>query len=228
MAARITKRLKRITRMTAVRRTLRYGRRYARRNPRITVVGIVGLVILLIVAVNKQPEQRVVSLTAYQPLLETIAEGESRGNYNAYYGNTANQTIRFTDMTIAQVLQWQHDFVSQGSPSSAVGKYQIVESTLRGLVRQLQIAPEVLYDEVMQDRLAVALLERRGSLDYVDNMLTREQFAANLAQEWAALPRVIGGNPQDSYYAGDGLNQSRISVEDVFVALQVLADRSKL
>ena len=67
----------------------------------------------------------------------------------------------------------------------------------------------------MQDQLAVALLEKRGAREYIDEKITREEFAASLAKEWAGLPKVTGENPEHSYYAGDGLNKSRVGVEEV-------------
>ena len=161
---------------------------------------------------NKQIE---INSTAHAPLLDLIARAESNDNYNAYFSNPQNRTIEFTTMTIAEVLNWQKEFVAQGSPSSAVGRYQIINTTLKGLVRQLSIDSSQKFDKPMQDRLAVALLERRGVKAYVNNEITRYEFAANIAKEWAALPRVFGDNPQDSYYASDGLNRSRVDVNKV-------------
>ena len=160
---------------------------------------------------------------AYKPLLNTIAKGESRGNYNAYFGNAANNTVTFTNMSIAEVLQWQQSFVQQGNPSSAVGKYQIIRPTLLGLVQQLDLDTNTKFDAVMQDKLAITLLERRGAIDYVNKKLTREQFAANLAKEWAALPKVIGTNPEQSYYADDGINKAQVHIGDVYKALNALS-----
>lgn len=160
--------------------------------------------------------------TAYKPLLDTIAKGESHSNYNAYYGNASNTTIRFTDMSIAQVLQWQENFVQQGNPSSAVGKYQIIRPTLLGLVQQLHLDTQAKFDDAMQDKMAIALLQRRGVEAYAEKRLSREQFAANLAQEWASLPKATGSNPEQSYYAGDGLNKVQISLADIYKALAVI------
>lgn len=207
-------------------RIVRQGKRYIRRRPMTTALLVAGLGVLSILLLTRQSQPTIVNPQAYTPLLDTIAKGESNGNYNAYYGNGGNATIRFTDMTVAEVLRWQEEFVRQGNPSSAVGKYQIVRPTLLGLVRQLDIDLQSRYDEALQDRLAIALLERRGSVAYVDNELSREQFAANLAKEWAALPKIMGDNPQASYYAGDGLNHSRVNVEEVFAALSVLENRA--
>ncbi|HSH56169.1 MAG TPA: hypothetical protein VK983_05105 [Candidatus Limnocylindrales bacterium] len=158
----------------------------------------------------------------FSHLLDTIAKGESRGNYNAYYGNASNTSILFTNMTVKQVLLWQEEYVKQGSPSSAVGKYQFIRPTLQGLVKEHGIDTEAKFDKQLQDELAIKLLERRGVGDYLDQKLSREEFAANLAKEWAALPRVIGPNPEQSYYAGDGLNKVQVSIADIFQALDTL------
>lgn len=155
----------------------------------------------------------------YQPLLSLIGHAESNDNYNAYFGNPGNTSIKFTDMTIAQVLAWQADHVRTGNASSAVGRYQIVDTTLSGLVHRHVVDSAQKFDRTTQDHLAIALLERRGSVEYVNAKLTREQFAANLAKEWAALPRVIGDHAGDSYYAGDGLNKARVTVDEILQAI---------
>ncbi len=182
-------------------------------------VGTALLIGVTVYAISMPPK---IDPSAYAPLLSTIAKGESNGNYNAHFGNANNNTTRFTEMSIADVLQWQSEFVDQGNASSAVGKYQIIRPTLAGLVMRLDLDTSRLFDAALQDELAITLLERRGALDYVENKISREQFAANIAKEWAALPKVTGPNPQDSYYAGDGLNSSRISIEEVYTALNRL------
>lgn len=158
----------------------------------------------------------------YTELLSTIAEGESKGNYNAYFGNAGNASIRFTNMTVAEVMRWQRDFVASGKPSNAVGKYQFMGTTLAGLVDEMNIDPHTKFDEALQDRLAIRLIERRGAREYLRGAISREQFAHNLSMEWAALPRVIGDDPNASYYAGDGLNKSHISVSTVLAAIESL------
>lgn len=158
----------------------------------------------------------------YMPLLNTIAKGESRGNYNAYFGNAGNTSIVFTDMPIGQVLDWQAAYVKQGSPSSAVGKYQIIRPTLEGLVAKLRLDPTTKFDEQTQDKMAVALLQKRGASDFMRNKLSKEKFAANLAQEWAALPKATGPSPNQSYYAGDGINKEQVSLDEVFTALAAI------
>lgn len=157
---------------------------------------------------------------AHVPLLTLIARVESSDNYNAYFSNPNNSTIDFTSMSIEEVMAWQQDFVRQGSPSSAVGRYQIISTTLNDLVQELRIDTSEKFDKTMQDTLAIRLIERRGAVAYVNDEISREEFAANLAKEWAALPKIIGDNPQDSYYASDGLNKSRVKVNQVLEVIQ--------
>lgn len=158
----------------------------------------------------------------YKPLLHLIAEAESSDNYNAYYGNPDNQSVMFTDMTIQEVIDWQASFIAQGSPSSAVGRYQVIDTTLHGLVSELSLDTSLKFDSELQDRLAVTLLERRGAGQYAKGEMTAEEFAANLAKEWAALPKVVGENPDHSYYAGDGLNQSRVSRDQILATIAMI------
>lgn len=155
-------------------------------------------------------------------LLDTVAKGESNGNYNAYYGNANNTSVDFTSMTVGEVLAWQSDYVKKGSPSSAVGKYQFIRPTLSGLVKEQNINKNTVFSTELQDRLAIALLERRGLHDYMNGKITREQFAHNLSKEWAALPKVVGEDPDSSYYEGDNLNKVRISIADIYRGIATL------
>jgi conjugal transfer mating pair stabilization protein TraG len=176
----------------------------------LVIGGAISLILL-----NMQETQKIHTAE----LLSTIAKVESKDNYNAYFGNPNNTSIQFTSMTVNEVLAWQKQFVEQGNQSSAVGRYQFIDSTLQGLVRELKIDGNMKFDEALQDRLAVALLERRGIRDYVDNKMSREEFAHSLSKEWAALPKAIGENPEQSYYASDGLNKAQLSVNELYAGI---------
>jgi muramidase (phage lysozyme) len=200
-----------------------FKRRLKRKRP--AVIGVTALLFLgvLSYAYYMDSVGPSVNLNSCKPLLNVIAHAESGGNYNAYFGNSTNTKIKFTDMPIADVLKWQAEYVNQGSPSSAVGRYQFLNSTLASLIQGLGINPSQRFDEQTQDRLAVALLERRGVKEYLANQLTSEQFAANLAKEWAGLPKITGDNPNASYYASDGLNKSRVEPQKVLAAIKPIA-----
>src|SRR5690606_30491407 len=122
--------------------------------------------ILGIVIYGIMQSRTMINPAAYKPLLDVIAKGESRGNYNAHFGSVSNQSTDFTSMSLAEVLTWQTDYVAQGNPSNAVGRYQIIQPTLQWLIDELQLDTGVIFDEALQDKLAITLIERRGSIDF--------------------------------------------------------------
>lgn len=189
------------------------------------LVGSIG--ILVIIMTVNMSDSFSVDTEAYTPLLNVVAKGESGGNYNAYFGSPANTDIRFTDMTLGEVFFWQTEFVKQGSISNAVGKYQIIQPTLIDISDKLGITHDTKFDEATQDKIAIALMERRGSLAYVNSDISREEFATNLSKEWAALPNVSGSEPHKSYYESDGINKSSISKDEVYDALDSLQKAAK-
>lgn len=200
-------------------RRVRKVTRWLQKRPAVFWIGIVFVAALIAYTIGSMNQRLQVDPVSAKPLLDLIARVESKGNYNAYFGNAGNTSIKFTEMSIADVLSWQEDFIAAGHPSSAVGRYQIISTTLKGLVQQLNIDTNQPFNEAMQDRMAVALLERRGATEYVNNQIDEQQFAAELAKEWAALPRVVGDRPEQSYYAGDGLNKALVKVDEVLRAV---------
>ena len=194
--------------------------KYVRKNPAVFVIAL--LLIIMVIAYNITMSNRKLEVdsASCKPLLELIAQAESRGNYNAYFGNVSNSELEFTKMSISEVLNLQQKFVAEGSPSSAVGKYQIINSTLSGLVDELEIDKSQAFDEPMQDKFAIALLKRRGARALVNGDMSKEQFASEIAKEWAGLPRISGANPEQSYYDGDGLNKSLVGSKEVLQAVE--------
>lgn len=185
----------------------------------LTILALVFVVMLLYV-LSMNNKLFAVEKSSLQPLLTLIARAESDENYNAYYGNASNKSLKFTKMSLKEVKKWQAQYIKDGSPSSAVGRYQIIDTTLYGLTKELNIDDQQVFDKETQDRLAIALVERRGVEAYINNKLSDKEFAANLAKEWAGLPKVIGKNPNESYYASDGLNQSQVNVNAVLGAVR--------
>lgn len=157
-----------------------------------------------------------------RPLLELIASGESNGDYNIVWGGIRSYDRPkkpLVEMTVQQVLDWQ-DFIDRKYMSEAAGKYQIMEDTLRGLLHVVD--PDDLYDEETQDKLAVALMRRRGLDRYLSDEMSIWSFGNSLAKEWASLPVVSGRKRGSSYYAGDGLNKAHIDVDDFLKALRAI------
>ena len=163
-------------------------------------------------------------------LLDFIAAHESEGAarklgisaYDVVWGGikAKDRPPRpLTSMTIAEVLAWQ-DSIDPFYQSEAAGRYQIMEDTLRGLWAEAGMRSTDLFDRAGQDKLAVALLNRRGLSGYLSGALTAETFANNLAREWASLPVVSGPKKGKSYYAGDGLNAAGVSVAPFLAAVR--------
>lgn len=198
-------------------------RRLRNRKIAATLLAVLFIVSIFTYTEYMQNRRLTADPATYSQLLHLIASVESKDNYNAYFGHADNTSINFTAMPIAEVMKWQSEYVRQGSPSSAVGRYQIMNTTLAGLVNELHLDTNQLFDQATQDKMAIALIERRGAEAYVNKELSREEFAANLAKEWAALPKVIGDNPAMSYYASDGLNKSLVSVDEILKVITLIS-----
>ena len=109
--------------------------------------------------------QRGVSEGRAGALLDLIALPESGGNYNAWYGNATQDGVDLATLTVDQVRALQADLVrSQGG--SAIGRYQLLDETLDGLVERLGVAGSEPFTPALQDRLALAACpgRRHGQL----------------------------------------------------------------
>ena len=146
-------------------------------------------------------------------ILDFVAGPESTGNYNAYYGHADNTKTDLTNMTLKEVLQFQHNLVSvDGLPSSAAGRYQFMPKTLQGLITQMGLTGNERFTPEVQDNLALQLLKNRGFEQWQQGKLSDTGFMNNLSQEWASLPTPTTGR---SYYDKDGLNRSLVTVGQV-------------
>lgn len=158
------------------------------------------------------------------PLLNTIASGEANNGYDSVYlGSPVQPAVPISQMTVSQVLAFQSHMIAAGSRSSAVGRYQFLHATLQGLVNDGTLSPGEVFGPAAQDRAATALMDRRGLGAYRSGRISASQFAHNLSQEWASLPRVTGSNPAASYYAGTNGNAARVSVSSIMGAIQGVA-----
>ncbi len=150
--------------------------------------------------------------------LDFIGERESHNNYNAYYSVVTNMNNpSFISMRLKEILDWQ-----KGRKFSACGKYQIIRATLLELVRTLSLDTNEIFDRVLQDKLGRKLLEGRGLDMFLNDELSEEDFAFNVACEWACLPKIKGSNGYKSVYDGDGSNKALVSVDVYLDAIKKL------
>lgn len=154
-----------------------------------------------------------------RPLLTLIGSVEApRGYDQVFAGSKLPPPHPITGMSIRSLREWQDASVKAGSVSSAAGRYQIIRKTVDSLLEQGVVKPYDKFDEPTQDRMAVALLKRRGLDDWAKGRISDGAFANNLAREWASLPMPNGA----SYYAKDGLNKALVSRERVLRALETV------
>ncbi len=147
--------------------------------------------------------------TGLRGLLNTIAHFETHrtdnhGNngYDRVYGRA--NTVPLTHMTINQVLAWQDDYVANGSKSSAAGRYQIIRGTLRGLVQDMNLTGNEMFDQDMQDHMALTLLKQAGLDRYLAGRIDADSFQDRIANTWASIERTNGHGAHDH----DGLNRA--------------------
>jgi len=146
-------------------------------------------------------------------ILDVIATHESFDDYNVTFGGGK---LPLTKMTIGEVLDMQESMQKAGVKSTAAGRYQIIHKTLNDLVENTYVTRDMQFNEDTQDDLALALLERRGFLNYLEGSISLTEIVLNLSKEWASLPKDASGK---SYYDGDGLNKAHATYEEVVQAL---------
>ena len=157
-----------------------------------------------------------------------IAKGESNGDYDVLVGG-ARKPLR--EMTIAEVLKLQEMMVEKGFKSSAVGKYQLIESTMRSLLYKQDgktprnpkdFNPNQKFDERAQEWAADTLLDRRGFQKWAEGEQSDDEFLHSLSKEWASLPDPKRKGDTTSHYGGDGMHDRPTphTVEEMRDALQ--------
>lgn len=158
------------------------------------------------------------------PLGELIARGE--GNYNSY--NRGRAGVRGLPLTTILSKQPLEDIMKAqslrpGNPNRlfAVGKYQLIPTTLASAVRALSIGKQETFTPVLQEHLfrhyLVARKRPKIKNYIIRNGSSLQEAQLALAQEFASVASPLTGR---SYYAGTGGNAASISVAAVTRALQ--------
>jgi muramidase (phage lysozyme) len=142
-------------------------------------------------------------------LLDLIGKGESGGNYNALVGGG---TADLTNMTVAQVQELQKKMLKEGRASSAVGKYQMISSTLAEQMKKAGLDPNTTkFDQGTQDLLAQQLVNQAGY-----GKKDPATVMKNLAGTWAALPKDMSGR---GAYDGYNTNKANINPNELMAAI---------
>jgi hypothetical protein len=122
-----------------------------------------------------------------------------------------------SEYTIGEVMRFQSNPRDNNGQLFATGRYQIIPSTLKGLVKKANLSENAKYDKATQDQLGLELLkERSGIKSYIYGSIPDTTENLNNAVTQVAMVWSSVGVPQDmkgkygmvkrgqSYYAGGG------------------------
>lgn len=142
----------------------------------------------------------------YRPLLDLIGRAEGTDKERGYdetlaYGAYTGGPVDLTHMTLEEVDRLQTGMLRHPKNkfgSSAVGRYQIVRTTLRHIRKNLGLPGSAVFSPLMQDRCACFLLGSRGIDEWLAGRKSANSMLLSLAQEWASFPTPNG----KGYYGG--------------------------
>ena len=165
----------------------------------------------------------------YRPMLDLLGKSEGTDKGDGYnetlaYGAYTGGDVNLVGMTLDQVDALQTAMLKHPDNSwnsSAIGRYQIVRTTLRRIRSTLDLSGSELFDEAMQDRMGCFLLGLRGIDQWLDGKITEPTLINNLAMEWASLPTTEGVG----YYGGQ---KSSVTLERVRLALAQVRTRHNM
>jgi len=154
---------------------------------------------------NQNKKEKVEDLTEIKilnKLLDFISEAEwTDWNYNALYWMPNQKNLKFTNMTLEQVIKYSESHWKR-TWSWAIWKYQFMSYTLEDMVKNYPwITKSSKFTPELQDKLAIYKLKERWLDDFKKNKNITE-FQKNLAKEWASIPTPSW----KSHYDWDSMN----------------------
>lgn len=148
-------------------------------------------------------------------------EAGARGYDAVWAGNKTPLPRRPTEMTVCEVRDWQIA-AARRQKSAAIGLYQIVGGTFRTVLSNLELPCDTKFDAATQDRIGLALLYGRGWQEFKAGTMSVEDFAFELAGEWAAFPAPYGKDKGFSRYRNIAGNRHLIGLPEYLAFLRGL------
>jgi len=154
------------------------------------------------------------------PVLDLLGhtEGTDKGrgyNETLAYGALTGGDMDLVNMTLGEIDKLQTQMLRHPDNkwnSSAVGRYQIVRKTMRGLKRQMGLSDDTKFTPELQDKMAMALLRGRGYDKWLAGQKSDTSFLNSMAREWASVPTSKG----TGYYDGQRTGTSVAGVMSAF------------
>lgn len=159
----------------------------------------------------------------YRPGLDLLGVSEGTDKKRGYnetlaYGAYTDGDRNLIAMTIDQIDQLQTKMLQHPKNylnSSALGRYQIVRTTLRKLKVSLKLSGAMLFDKALQDRLGVELMRGRGIDIWLAGDMSEDALINALAKEWASLPTTSGFGHYDGQRASVSVTRVRQTLAEV-------------
>lgn len=161
----------------------------------------------------------------YAPLADLIGKTEGgRYGYNALVykyvdgKKVSGGSADLVNMTMKEVKEFQKGMRAKGHASTAVGRYQVIDTTLQDAQNALRIPDSAIFNARTQDRIFTWLADRRGFRAYLDNPTeeNKRKLLANLPNEWAVLKTAKGKGVWD-HLAGNKGTVSQSVVDEAIV-----------
>lgn len=142
----------------------------------------------------------------YRPLFDLFGKSEGTDKKRGYnetlgYGAYTGGDVDLVNMSLAEIDALQTKMLKHPANkmnSSALGRYQIVRTTLRKIKKAMELVDSLKFDAKTQDFCCLYLLNGRGLANYMVGTLSEDAFMTNLAKEWASIPTPKGSGYYDN------------------------------
>lgn len=166
---------------------------------------------------DPDPAPVLVMRPAIDDLLDLIAEAEAGPKgYDAVQVRAVIAPPKPpTQMTLAEIQDW---IAATPGQQHAIGRYQIIPDTLAYLMVVMGVEPDAVFDPVLQDRMAVRLLDDAGLDAFLRQEMDHDSFMDAVAWIWAGLPLRSGLSAYHNYN-GNRATISRDTYETRFARI---------
>jgi len=150
-------------------------------------------------------------------LLDAISrnEGTYKTGYNTEYNYGkygGGRDTKLSDMTIDEVLKHQDTMIANQSgnklKSSAVGRYQMLQQTLKDEMEKGNYAGDTKFTDALQDKMIMQRLKRIRKYDsWKSGDIDSSDFQYNLSKEFASIQNPRTGR---GYHKGQGAKPLKV------------------
>jgi hypothetical protein len=150
-------------------------------------------------------------------LASFIAGAETGGRFDAYNSDNSKGDSKLLETNISDLRNYMNS--KHSNSSGAVGAYQFMPETAKGLATQMGMDPsKTKFTPEVQKQLHLFHLNQLGYGKYAKGEMSKEQFGAAIAQQYRAVP-----DPRTGYTWNDSAsvrNKAQVTNEQYLRALE--------